>query len=89
MTGEALLKAFCALGFEFSHRLKDEVEKGLGNQHNKNIGKILSRKFIKGSSGPGFARVRRTILSSGPGVGQSVFFHLPGALPIFSLPLSA
>jgi hypothetical protein len=75
MTGEALLKAFCALGFEFSHRLKDEVEKGLGNQHNKNIGKILSRKFIKGSSGPG--------------VGQSVFFHLPGALPIFSLPLSA
>ncbi len=38
MTGEARLKAFCALRVEFSHGLKDEVEKGPENQHNKNIG---------------------------------------------------
>ena len=68
MTGEARLKAFSALRFEFSYRLKDEVEKGPENQHNKNIG-ICFGEFIKGLSGPGWD--------------DPFIFHLLGSLPIF------
>jgi hypothetical protein len=75
MTGEARLKVFCALGFEFSHRLKDEVEKGLGNQHNKNIARYFRENLSKGLPARGWD--------------NPFFFHSPGALPIFSLPLSA